>query len=92
MKTYSLNACEKIISAYVDHGGEAVTLDEGCLGLGTVVCYGDGLKTTIIQERYVNPNMSTHTIEMYDTELSDECRELLEKVAEIDELISSLYI
>lgn len=63
--TYTLEACENLINRYYELGGEVVTLEEGCLGLGLVMCYGDGLKTTIIQEVYLNPWSSGHTIRMY---------------------------
>lgn len=64
--TYTLEACENLIQQYYEKGGESVTIEEGCLGLGLTVCYGDGLKTAVIAERYVNEWTSTHTIRMYN--------------------------
>ena len=64
--TYTLNACEELIELYRKHGGHAVTLEDGCLGLGLVMCFGDGLKTTIIKEKYVNEWTSVHTIRSYN--------------------------
>lgn len=64
--TYTLNACEELIELYRNYGGHAVTLEDGCLGLGLVVCFGDGLKTTIIREKYVNEWTSVHTIRSYN--------------------------
>lgn len=63
---YSLSACENLMQTYYERGGECVTINEGCLGLGTVICYGDGLKTTIINEVYLNTQSSAHTIRMYN--------------------------
>lgn len=64
--TYTLSACEELINRYIDNGGEVYTLEEGVLGLGLTVCFGEGLKTAIITERYVSPWVSTHTIRMYN--------------------------
>lgn len=66
MTLYSLEACEKLIAKYVDKGGEVVTLREGVLGLGTLLCTGDNLKTTIINEVYLNCWSSGHTIRQYN--------------------------
>jgi hypothetical protein len=64
--TYALSACTEIISRYVKLDGDVTTLEEGVLGLGTVICTGIGLKTTIIQEIPLNEWSSTHTIRMYN--------------------------
>ena len=37
---YSLEACENLMEEYCERGGECVTLEEGSLGLGLVLCYG----------------------------------------------------
>lgn len=63
---YTLGACEDIINQYIDAGGEVYTIEEGVLGLGLVVCFGEGLKTCIIQERYLNEWSSGHTIRFYN--------------------------
>lgn len=51
MKYYTLDACEKLIDKYVNEkGGSISTIDEGCLGLGTLVLYGaENLKTIVIK-------------------------------------------
>lgn len=64
--TYTLTACENLIQKFIDNGGEIVTLEEGCLGYGLTVCYGEGLKTAIIREVYLNEWSSGHTIRMYN--------------------------
>ena len=65
-KTYTLNACEELMSRYIDADGYAITVEEGCLGLGTVVCFGENLKTAIIKEFYINPWSSGHTVRFYN--------------------------
>lgn len=66
MKLYSVKACEELMDMYIDRGGEAITLEEGCLGLGLVVCYGNGLKTSVITEVYINQWSSGHKIRQYN--------------------------
>lgn len=63
---YSLSACENLISRYVERGGEVLTIQEGCLGLGEMLLYGSGLKTTIIKEVYLNEWSSGYTVRMYN--------------------------
>ena len=63
---YTLSACQDVINRYIEKGGEVITLEEGCLGLGVVACYGEGLKFTIIKEVYLNEWSSGHTIRMYN--------------------------
>ena len=62
---YTLESCNNLMQKYYDKGGNCVTVREGSLGLGTVVCYGDNLNTSIIQEQLVNSWSSVHTIRMY---------------------------
>ena len=66
MTTYSLNACENLIQRYVERGGEIITLKEGCLGLGLMLLCGHNLKTTIINEVYLNAWNCGHTIRKYN--------------------------
>lgn len=63
----TLSQCNKLIQQYHDRPNGCVqVLEEGVLGLGIVLCYGVGLKTTVITEKYVNPWQSTHTVRMYN--------------------------
>ncbi len=62
---YSLAACNELISRYVEREGEIITLDEGGVGLGIIVCLAEGCKTAVIQEIYLNEWSSTHTIRLY---------------------------
>jgi hypothetical protein len=63
---YSLSACEKLISKYLEIGGETKIIQEGSLGLGTVICFADGKKTAIIQEVFLNSWSSGHKVTMYN--------------------------
>ncbi len=66
MKLYTIDACEKLIAHYTDLGGEVRTIQEGTLGLGTVVCTAEGKKAAIITERYVNEWSSGHAIRLFN--------------------------
>lgn len=63
---YTLSSCEDVMNQYINAGGEVITLEEGVLGLGLVVCFGEGLKTCIITERYLNEWSSGHIIRFYN--------------------------
>lgn len=75
---YTLTACERLMDRYYDAGGECVTLEEGSLGLGLTLCYGPGLKTAVIREKYINCWQSGHTVRMYN-KMPEKYRQLLEK-------------
>ena len=68
MKNYTLQCCEELIEKYVNkYGGEMTTLEEGCLGLGKVILHGgEGRKTIIISEFFINSWASGHSIRMYN--------------------------
>jgi hypothetical protein len=67
MTHYTLKAVEDLINRYVERDGEvAIEIVEGSLGYGTTICFGDGLKTAVIQERFQNEWSSSHTINMYN--------------------------
>lgn len=67
MKHYTLKAVEDLINRYVERGGEvAIEIVEGSLGYGTTICFGDGLKTAVIQEHFQNEWSSSHSIIMYN--------------------------
>ena len=65
-KLYTLDVCEDVISKYVDNDGFIVELTPGSLGYGLTVCFGDGLKTCVIKEVYINEWQSAHTIRFYN--------------------------
>ena len=68
MKNYRLQDCESLIERYVnDLGGDILTIDEGCLGLGTILLYGaPGKKAILIKEYYINAWSSGHDIRMFN--------------------------
>lgn len=68
MKNYTLGSCQELIDKYVNtYKGEATTLREGVLGLGTVLLHGaEGKKTILIKEYYISAWCSGHSIRMYN--------------------------
>jgi hypothetical protein len=66
MNTYSLSQCEKLISQYLELDGHVVTLEEGVLGLGVVICFAEGYQTAVIQEIYLNEWSSAHKVRRYN--------------------------
>jgi hypothetical protein len=65
---YTLASCEMLISKYVnEYKGECLVLEEGILGLGTILLHGaENKKSILIKEVYLNPWNSGHTIRMYN--------------------------
>lgn len=76
---YSLAACEDLMQRYAEKGGECKTIEEGTLGIGMVICFGDGLKTAIIREVYLNEWSSGHTIRMYN-KMPEKYKNMLDKL------------
>jgi len=68
MKGYNLESCEKLICNYInDFSGNILQIQDGCLGLGTILLYGaKGKKSILINEVFVNAWTSTHTIRMFN--------------------------
>lgn len=68
MNIYSLSDCQDLIDKYVHElNGTATTIEEGCLGLGTIVLHdAPKKKTIIIREVFLNSWSSGHTIRMYN--------------------------
>ena len=65
MTLYSYREAEKLMEHYIEKNGNVHILDEGCLVYGLVICEGEGLKTTVIQEVYLNEWSSAQKIRMY---------------------------
>lgn len=76
---YGLQACESLINRYIQNGGNVVTIEEGTLGAGLIVCYGNGLKTAIIREVYLNEWASTHSVRFYN-KMPEKYKKMIEKV------------
>ena len=66
MTLYSYEAVENLMEKYYAKGGEVYIIDEGCLAYGLVIMTGDGLKTTICKEVYLNEWSSGQSIRMYN--------------------------
>lgn len=66
MTLYTLSSIDKLINRYLEKGGAMVTVVEGSLGYGTTLLHGDGLKTAVIQERYLNAWSSGHSVRLYN--------------------------
>lgn len=79
MKIYTNKTVQDVIDNYIKKGGEIIEVVEGCLGYGTTICIGSGLKSTIIQEVFLNEWSSGHTIRMYN-KLPKKYENLLSKV------------
>lgn len=74
-KRYSIKECEDVLDKYTQLGGEIYTVEEGSLGLGTILGIGCE-KAIVIEEHYGNCWSSYHTITVYD-ELPEKYQELL---------------
>lgn len=68
LKHYTLASCEQLIYKYLhDFGGNIMEINEGCLGLGTILLYGaEGKKSYLINEVYVSAWNSSHTVKTYN--------------------------
>lgn len=66
MNGYTSTQVEKLINKYIAKNGTHTVIEEGCLGWGILVCEGEGLKTAIIKEFYVNAWSSLHTVRFYN--------------------------
>lgn len=66
MKLYSYTKAVEIMNRYAELNGDIHILDEGCLVYGLVVCEGEGLKTAVIKEVYLNPWSSGQSIRFYN--------------------------
>ena len=82
-KLYTCDAVASVIDKYVEMGGEVCTLEEGVLGYGLTVCFGDGLKTCVITEVPLNCWSSGHKVRFYN-EMPRKYEELIER-AEMSE-------
>lgn len=57
---------EKLMQVYIERGGEVIELVPGVLGYGLTVLQGEGLKTCVVKEIYLNEWSSTHTLRFYN--------------------------
>lgn len=66
MANITLKTAEDIIQQYINKGGYITTIENGVLGLGKILCFGEGLKTSLITEYFINSWASGHKIRMYN--------------------------
>lgn len=78
MTLYSYKAVEELMDKYAEKGGEIYIINEGSLAYGLVIMTGDGLKTTICKEVYLNEWSSGQSIRMYN-KMPKKYAEILEK-------------
>ena len=61
-KLYSEEAVTRLIERYQAKGGEITAISEGSLmAFGLAILHGEGLKTTVIKEKYLNAWSSAYT-------------------------------
>jgi hypothetical protein len=68
MRNFSIESCEDLIEKYVNElGGNLYTINEGCLGLGTLILTGaNGKKSVLIREYFINSWNSGHDVKFYN--------------------------
>lgn len=68
MRNFSLKSCEDLIDKYVnEYKGEAFVLEDGVLGLGTIVLTNaTGKKSVLIKEYFINSWTSGHDVKLYN--------------------------
>jgi len=66
MKLYLASEVDKLIVNYLERGGELHEIDEGVLGHGKIVLTGEGLKTAVVKEVYINEWSSAHKVRFYN--------------------------
>lgn len=74
---YALEAVEQTVNNWIEAGGEISTVEEGVLGWGLTICHGEGLKTAVITEVYLNEWSSAHKIRFYN-EMPKKYRQMLD--------------
>lgn len=64
---YTISQINQLINQYTDKGGELYPVEEGCLlDYGLAILKGEGLKTIIIKEKYLNEWSSAYTLRLYN--------------------------
>lgn len=67
MTLYTSTAVDNLIAKYSDRGGEVTEVEPGTLGHGVTILHGDGLKTAVVKEVYLNQWSSGHSVRFYNT-------------------------
>lgn len=67
MKLYSEEAVSKLAERYQAKGGEITPITEGSLmAYGLAILHGEGLKTAIVKEKYLNAWSSAYTCRVFN--------------------------
>ena len=68
MKLYTIGFTQDFIDKYVEKGGEWLTIDEGCLGVGNVILFDTTgkLRSFVIKEVPLNVWNSAQSIRGYN--------------------------
>ena len=68
MRLFTIRATQELIDKYVEKGGEMLTIDEGCLGVGNVILFDmtGKLKSFVIKEIPLNVWNSAQSIRGYN--------------------------
>lgn len=79
MTLYTPSSVEKLISDYLEAGGQALQMREGILGCGDVLLYDEGgkLKTYVIQEVALNEWSSAQKVRSYNR-IPEKYRKIIE--------------
>lgn len=86
MYYYTIAQTQKLIEDYIKLGGQVCSLDDGGVGLGTVILYNQGntnLLNIVIKEVYLNEWSSAQTIRRY-RKLPQKYLDLINKEEEDD--------
>ncbi len=65
MKTYTLEAVDRFIAKYIEKGGQIINIAEGSLGYGKILLIAEGMRSSIVNEVYLNEWSSGHTVRQY---------------------------
>jgi hypothetical protein len=78
---YTLKSCEDLIELYLrEFKGQMTILEEGVLGLGTILLHSaEGKKTIVIKEFFISAWSSGHSIRRYN-KMPKKYVKLLEKI------------
>ena len=63
MKLYTNEAVKNLLKLYEEKGGQII-VRQWCL-LDEYLCYWEGLKSTVILDKYLNERSSAYTIRMF---------------------------
>ncbi len=66
MKNLTSSQIDNLIANYLQKNGEVIQIEEGSLGHGFLILTGEKLKTTIVNEFFINEWSSGHKVRMYN--------------------------